>query len=133
MRGRGKRTWVKFWVIGWLHGSIRWQLDPAERSVWADLICLAGECGQNGAICDNDGVALPRAFIAGQFNIPTTLLDRTIAKCIHDNRLTDNDGLLHIVNWEKYQSEYDRQKPYRQKEVDPDKYIKGKYGQAVQR
>ena len=137
MRGKGKRTWVKFWVTGWLHGSIRWQLEPAERSVWADLICLAGECGRNGAICDNDGVPLPRTFIAGQFNIPTTLLDRTIAKSIHDNRLSENEGLLSITNWEKYQSEYERQKPYREKKKqdsdDPEKFTKGKYGHMVQK
>ena len=86
MRGRGKRSWVKLWVTGWLHGSIRWQLDPAERGVWADLLCLAGECGQEGKICDNDGRPYPREFIANQLNILQILLDATIAKCKHEGR-----------------------------------------------
>jgi len=110
-----RRTWIKLFVTGWLHGSIRWQLEPDERSVWADLICLAGECGHQGKICDNDGEALPRDFIANQLNIKRTLLDRTIAKSIHNNRLIEENGCLLIKNWGAYQSEYDRQKPYRER------------------
>jgi len=130
-----KRTWVKFWVTGWLHGSIRWQLEPDERSVWADLICLAGECGHEGGITDNDGCPLPRSFVASQLNIPPELLDRTIAKCRHDGRLADSDTTIIITNWQVYQSEYERQKPYREKAKaeDPDKYTTGKYGHMVQR
>ncbi len=123
-----KRTWVKLFVTGWLHGSIRWQLEPDERSVWADLICLAGQCGHEGAICDNDGKALPRDFMANQLNIKQTLLDRTIAKSIHDNRLEEVDGCLSIVNWSSYQSEYERQKTSRQK---PKEVIKESFAEIV--
>ena len=138
MRGHGKRTWVKIWVTGWLHGSIRWQLDPSERATWADLICLAGECGKDGAICDNDGRPFPRDFIANQLNIPQELLDRTIAKCRHQGRIDDRDDMIVITNWKAYQSEYDRVKKYREKplggrETDPDKYIQGKFGHMVER
>jgi len=123
MRGKAKRSWVKFWVTGWLHGSIRWQLDPSERGVWADLICLAGECGKEGTICDNDGQSYPRDFIANQLNIPRVLLDTTIAKCRHEGRLEDRDDLLIICNWQTYQSEYDRVKQYRQsKKEEPRDY-----------
>ena len=129
-----RRTWIKIFVTGWLHGSIRWQLEADERGVWADLIALAGECGQEGAIIDNDKKPYPRSFIASQFNIPQELLDRTIAKCRADGRLDDRDDQIIITNWKAYQSEYERQKPYRKKEEqDPDKYIKGKYGHLVTR
>jgi hypothetical protein len=134
MRGRGKRSWVKIWVTGWLHGSIRWQLLPDERGVWADLIVLAGECSQDGAICDNDSHPYPRDFIANQLNISQELLDRTIAKCRHEGRLVDNDDILHIVNWAAYQSEYDRVKKYRRpKDDDPNRYLGGKFGHLVAR
>jgi len=136
MRGATRRAWVRFFITGWLHGSIRWQLTPEERATWADLICLAGECEKGGAICDNDNMAFPREFIASQLNIPQTLLDRTIAKCIHEGRIVDKGGVLLISNWKAYQSEYERQKPYRQKgqpDEDPDKYTKGKYGHMVRR
>jgi len=135
-RGGWKRSWIKLFIGGWLHGSIRWQLEPAERGTWADLIALAGECGMEGKISDNDGRPLPREYIAGQLNIPQTLLDTTIAKCKHEGRIEDDDGVIIISNWKAYQSEYDRQKPYRKpktQDEDPDKYVKGKYSKSVQR
>lgn len=136
MRGQSRRSWVKLFVTGWLHGSIRWQLDPAERATWADLICLAGECNKDGRISDNDDRPYPRDFIANQLNIPQTLLDITIAKCKHEGRIDEADDIITISNWNAYQSEYQRQLPYRKKGVnenDPDKYIRGFGGDIVKR
>lgn len=134
-RGATRRTWVKLFITGWLHGSIRWQLEPDERSVWADLICMAGECGKEGRICDNDNKPFPREYIASHLNLKQDLLDRTIAKCRKEGRLVNRDDILIIENWKYYQSEYDRQKPYRgkAKEEDPDKFTKGKLGHMVQK
>jgi len=109
-----RRTWIKIFVTGWLHGSIRWQLEADERGVWADLIALAGECGKDGALVDNDDRPYPRSFIAGQLNIPQELLDRTVAKCRHEGRIDNRDDAIVITNWKTYQSEYQRQKPYRE-------------------
>jgi len=132
MRGKGKRSWVKLWVTGWLHGSIRWQLNPAERGVWADLLCLAGECGQEGKICDNDGRPYPREFIANQLNILQILLDETIAKCKHEGRLEDKDDVIIISNWQTYQSEYDRVKKYREKSPEAKRdYTGQKHGTMI--
>jgi len=129
MRGQAKMTWVKIHITGWLHGSIRWQLEPDERGVWADLIVLAGQCLQGGKICDNDGRPYPRDYIANQLNISRELLDRTIAKCQAEGRIDDVDDVIIITNWKAYQSEYERQKQYRQpKERD---YKAGKYGNKV--
>jgi len=122
-RGATRRSWVKLYITGWLHGSIRWELEPEERSVWADLICLAGECNNGGRICDNDGKPFPKSFIANQLNIPKELLDRTIAKCKHEGRLEDTNDIIVIANWASYQSEYERQKPYRQKNTDDDELV----------
>ena len=111
-----RRRWVKLYVTGWLHGSIRWQFTSEERGVWADLIALAGEIQQNGKICDNDGRSLPRSFIANQLNIKQTLLDQVIAKCLHEGRLAiDDNEVLSLTNYDTYQSEYERQKKYRDK------------------
>jgi len=117
-RGATRRTWVKLFITGWLHGSIRWQLEPDERGVWADLICLAVECGKDGKICDNDGKAFPRPYLSNYLNIVPELLDRTIAKCRHEGRLVDRDDILIIANWKSYQSEYQRQKAWRQKKLE---------------
>jgi len=129
-------TWVKIHIAGWLHGSIRWQLEPAERGVWADLIVMAGQCLQGGKICDNDGRAYPFDFIASQLHIPLELLESTISKSKEEGRVEVKDGVIIISNWTAYQSEYERQKRYRgQKPIsdDPDKYVKGKTGHMVRR
>jgi len=115
MRGQHKMTWVKLNITGWLHGSIRYQLEPDERSVWADLIALAGQCLSGGKICDNSGAALPRQYIANQLNIPLELLERSLEKSKKEGRIHENKGVITITNWSSYQSEYERQKKYRQK------------------
>ena len=115
MRGSHKMTWVKLYITGWLHGSIRYQLEPDERGVWADLIAMAGQCLSSGRICDNDGQPYPKQYIANQLNVPIELLERTITKCEKEGRVQDIDGVIAITHWETYQSEYERQRKYRKK------------------
>lgn len=126
-RGSTRRAWLKIYITGWLHGSIRWQLTPEERSVWADLLCLAGECNREGEIADNDGRALPRSFIANRLNIPLELLDVAIKKCEEEGRVIEKSGILVITNWAAYQSEYSRQKKYRKPEDIKDKKTYGEF------
>ena len=135
MKRGQRRTWIKLHITGMLHGSVRWQLSAEERATWVDLLCLAGECSKEGKICDNDGRPYPLDFVANQLNIPIVLLTGTIEKCKKEGRITDKSGLLSITNWKLYQSEYERQKPYREakKETDPEKYIKGQFGRLVER
>jgi len=120
MRGSPKMTWVKLHVSGWLHGSIRYQLEPDERGVWADLIAMAGQCLARGRICDNDGIAYPKQYIANQLNISLELLERTLGKCKKEGRIAEIKGVIGITHWKEYQSEYERQIPYRQKASKPD-------------
>lgn len=108
-----QRTWIKLHVNGWLHGSVRWQLTPAERGTLADLFALAGERGRDGEISDNDGRPFPMEYIAHSLNIDVALLESTIAKCVEEGRIVDRDGVITLTNWKIYQSEYDRQKKYR--------------------
>lgn len=131
------RRWVKIWVNESLTGTIRFDFTPQERGVWYDLLLLAGNCRQEGLIAAGNGTPYPRNWIAGTLNIPIKLLNTTIKKCIDTDRISENGDGLKIINWDKYQSEYDRQKPYREaskeKEADPDRYIRGKYGHMVKR
>jgi len=45
-----RRQWIKLWVEEWLGGTTRFELDPAERSVWADLLAMAGRSKFPGII-----------------------------------------------------------------------------------
>ena len=131
----GIRRWVKLWVSECLEGSIRYQLDAAERGVWYDLILISSLGGTPGTISDRDNRAFPHTFIASRLNISVTLLELTLDKCIKEGRVIEDEKGIHITNWERYQSEYQRQKPYREaaKEADPDKFIQGKYAHMVAR
>ena len=138
MRERGKRSWIKVYCYQTLHGSISYQLTQEEQAVWLKLLCLTGLCSHEGTISDNDGRAYPHSFIAHELHTSVELLDSTLAKCKEEGRISEDEHGIHITNWKAYQSEYERQKPYRQERAkqqsqDPDKYIKGKYGHMVKR
>lgn len=130
-----RRTWIKLYCYERLHGSVSFQLEPDERSVWDELLCFAGLCGLDGLISDRDKRPFPHSYIAHELHINEELLERTLHKCKEEGRITENEHGIYITNWSAYQSEYERQKPYRQKakEEDRDKFIKGKYGHVVKR
>jgi hypothetical protein len=118
------RRWIKLYPIECLEGSIRYQLEADERGVWYDLLNLAAICAEPGVISDRDGRPYPHQFIASRLNISIDLLERTLKKCNEEGRISENTSGIHITNWKAYQSEYERQKVYRErakqhKAVDP--------------
>ena len=116
MRGNSKRAWVKLHINGLLNGSVRYQLEPGERATWIDLLCFAGLGIVPGVISDNDLRPYPHSFLANRFNIPVELLETTLKKCIKEGRIVEDGQGIRITNWSEYQSEYQRQRPYREKE-----------------
>jgi len=114
MRTQGRRPWIKLYPIDCLQGSIRYQLESDERGVWYDLLNFAAICAIPGIISDKDNRPYPHTFIANRLNIDVDLLERTLTKCIDEGRIDENDNGIHITNWKDYQSEYARQKPYRE-------------------
>ncbi len=108
-----KRSWVKFWVSECIDGSIREDLEADERGVWYDLIIYSAKCRIPGIISSNETQAISRIRLAGILNISEKLLNQTISKCVVSKRISvDKKGLIHIINWEKYQSESDRVRVY---------------------
>jgi len=141
-----QRRWIKLWVKECLLGTIREDLIPEERGVWYDFLLLAGNSRIPGVICANATTPLSITRIGQILNTPEKLIERCIQKFTASERIAVKDGMISIANWEQYQfSDYDRQKPYRQrsrredeyipgtnvKSDDPDKFIKGKYGHMV--
>lgn len=96
---------------GWLTGSIRQQLNSAERGVWADLLAMANESRFRGTICRAKGIPYQREYLAAYLEIPITLLNSTIEKCSKDENaddpntriMFDDTGCIVIANWDKYQ------------------------------
>lgn len=116
-RGRNKRIWVKLDCHGVLHGSINWLFSLEEQAVFLKLIPMAAVyCKTPGIISDNEGHPLPREFIAHELHCPIGVLNSVIDKGCQDNCLRDTLNGLQLLNFEHYQfTEYDRQKPYRER------------------
>jgi len=109
-----RRKWIKVYPMECLEGSIRYQLEPDERSVWYDLMNFAAICSNGGAIADRDNRPYPHGYIANRLNIPLELLERALKKCIAEKRITEDKSGIHLTHWKLYQSEYDRTKGYQQ-------------------
>ena len=89
----------------WIHGSIREDLEPDERSVWADLLALGGLTreGRRGYIERSEGMPYRKNQLVVMLNITEELFDRSIAKCVNEGRLTIfADGTMLITNWNNY-------------------------------
>jgi hypothetical protein len=106
-------SWFRLYTKGWLDGSIRSQLTPAERSVWCDLLCLASESRERGKIQRSKGTPYTYQQLANSFDIPLDLLVSTIEKCAKDGNpdnplitriIIEDDGSLTIGNWDTYQT-----------------------------
>jgi len=121
-----RRKWVKLWVDESLSGTIRFDLTPDERSVWYDFMALAGACRIPGQISANETTPYPHDYIASTLRISEELLERSLEKFKKTGRIHENENGIYITNWSKYQSEYQRQKPYRESKSvsQPSLYVK---------
>src|SRR3990167_9853588 len=90
----GRRKFIKIYPMECLDGSIRYQLQPDERSVWYDLLNFAAICNNDGVISDRDKRAFPVEFVANRLNIGKELLERALKKSVEEGRITiDEQGI----------------------------------------
>jgi hypothetical protein len=120
-----RRTWIKLYCDKWLRGSLRKE-GPELRGIWADLLAMAGDnsFGEEGTIELAQGVGFTDETIAGVLNVPVKLW-RSVKGRLVDHPEPGETRLevyflgqgygLRVLNWSRYQSEYNRQKPYRLK------------------
>ena len=71
-----------------------------------------------GVISANENTPMPIKRIAGILNISEALVKHCMEKFKQSRRIMiDAAGLIHIINWERYQySSYDRVKRHRDKQ-----------------
>ena len=112
----GSRTWIKIYCDKWLTGTLREETSQL-RGIWTDVLALAGNLtyGDTGRISLPNAVPLTDEQIAGVLKISTTSWIKAKDRLLETDRLRSTKGVLFVVNWEKYQSEYFRQKSYRSK------------------
>jgi hypothetical protein len=116
----GSRTWIKIHCDKWVSGTLR-EDAPDVRGVWIDLLALAGsgQCGDTGEIKLTNGVGFTNKQISEILQIKPALWRRAKERFLQTERIKiSSKGAICITNWSKYQSEYNRQKPYRQPKED---------------
>lgn len=118
-----RRPWIKLWTQEYIHGTTRHELLPDERSVWTDFMALAGDSSKLGFICIAEDIAYTDEQLAKLLNISTELLQRSILKMLGHNKIKRNGtGVIELVNFWKYQPQFDRTE-YQRKYMN--KYRKG--------
>jgi hypothetical protein len=132
------RIYRKSWCHDNLFGSLRHDLDAAQRGIWNDLLDLAKLSRvRPGLIAPNDKQAYSQEWLAAFLNVPLDLFNEACRLLVATERITMNGTGIEIVNWKKYQTEYDRQKPYRKEKKTREERIKerdytgGEHGHLV--
>lgn len=126
-----RRTWIKLFCDPWLRGSIRKE-SIEVRAIFTDLLAMAGDSafGDTGIIQLADGVGFSDGTLAGILNIALkTWLSVKKRLSAHpnpeENRIEiiplSQGFAIHILKWKTYQSEYNRQRKYREGSKEEDK------------
>ena len=112
-----RRTWIKLYVDQTLRGTCFEELEPDERFVWFGFLLLSGDNLIEGKISVTDKVGYTVEQLAGLLDCKVELIERSIKKFVKYGKVkVDKNNVIKICKWEKYQSEYQRQKKYREKD-----------------
>ena len=71
---------------------------------WLKLLCLAGSINDCGMVYFTKEIPYTDQMIAAQFNMPLSTIQLAIRTFEQFGMIELEDNILHIANWEKYQS-----------------------------
>lgn len=106
------RRWFKIWIEEWETGSIRVDMDSAERGFWLDMISKSLKGRVEGKICrDSKGeVGYTNEELAQGAHVPLSLVESTIAKRLKDKSIIIHPNhVIEIVNIWKFQSKLEKE------------------------
>ena len=110
-----RRRWIKLWTQETLYGTTSQELKLDEQAIWFKLLALAGDSPEPGRVEVAPGIPMTDQQIAAIFKAPLnvwlTTKERLQAPDV--DKIIISEGIIHIKNWERYQSEYERIKKYR--------------------
>jgi hypothetical protein len=97
------------------------ELTAEQRWMWIGFLLMAGDSSLPGIVFrrkDENGKPKGYSFVAlaEMLDINIAIFRDGIRRMIAKKKINvEKDGVISILNWDKYQSEYQRQKPYRLK------------------
>lgn len=115
------RNWIKAYPEEILYGSTFTELNIIERSIWWTLLFMAGLgiVADDGYVAVRHGEGWTARALAEFMGCKKSLIDSTLVKLVDVGKISILDNnIIKINKWHKYQSEYNRQKIYRDK-VEP--------------
>ena len=124
--------WLKIWIKEVLRGSTFQELTLEERGLWFSLLCMAGDNLKPGYVEMRNDVGYPVEVLAPLLNCEVAIISEALKRLKQVGKIEiDSNNVIKISNWEKYQSEYQRQKKYRigekkEKQKQPDKKVEKK-------
>ena len=108
------KRWIRLWVNEMLRSSGLWDLTDEDWGVFLKLLALAGSCRVDGIIAQGDGKPFPENWVITTLNIPLEVWEKSKVHLVDTGRININGQGITICSWSKYQTEYDRQKPFRE-------------------
>jgi hypothetical protein len=127
-----RRTWVKLWVDQCLRGSMIAELTPEQRWIFVGLLLLAGDSEVAGTLfrrkdANGELVGPSDFYLADTLGVQEEAIGPALDRMIEKTKISrDAQGVIRIVNWSKYQSDYERTKdsPSRSTKVPPEEVQK---------
>lgn len=114
-----KRNWIKIYVDQSLRGTMISELSAAERWAWIGILLMGGDSNIDGKIflrkdADRNLIGFSDPTLAELLGLTIDQLISAKEKMVEFKKIAvDGRGVISILNWNKYQSEYGRQKKYR--------------------
>ena len=110
-----RRNWIKIYPEGFLRRTLFKELIPIERWVWIGFLCLAGDNALDGKICVTEEMGYTDEQLAKLLDTDLKILKSAKNKMVEFKKISVNENnVVSIVSWNTYQSEYQRQRDYRQ-------------------
>lgn len=100
--------WIKLSVDMFNNRKIR-QIEfmPEGTSVllvWVKLLCLAGQCNDNGCIYLTKEIPYTEEMLSQQFNTPLTTIRLALSVFQQFEMIDIDSDVIHISNWDVYQN-----------------------------
>lgn len=100
--------WIKLSVDMFNNRKIR-QIEfmPEGTSVllvWVKLLCLAGQCNDNGCIYLTKEIPYTEEMLSQQFNMPLTTIRLALSAFQQFEMIDIDSDVIHISNWDVYQN-----------------------------
>jgi hypothetical protein len=111
-----RRNWIKIYPEGFLRRTLYKEMpDIGERYAWIGFLCLAGDNSFDGKISITETMGYTDEQLAGLLDMDLNILKSAKKKMIkYDKISVDSNNVIQILSWKTYQSEYNRQRDYRE-------------------